>query len=148
MNDETLFYAAMAIGKHYPFIQKDQGGRVWEPHLNDGDAFRLAVKCRMNVNVYYNDTRVTADDVFLCEMHGIDSCAATRLAIVQAAAEIGKSLWTKNTQTVDGCPIDPQQVIFVVYDDGFIDSGKAGEWHDSWNISRDSHIKGYWIIND
>ena len=68
------------------------GGVHWNPLTDDGDAFRLAVKCRMNVNIYYNDTRVTADDVFLCEMHEVDLCAATRRAIVRAAAEIGKSM--------------------------------------------------------
>jgi hypothetical protein len=149
MNNETLFYAALAINQTYPFIQKDQGGRVWEPHLNDGDAFRLYVKCKMHVNVYHTDTRITADDVFLCEMHGIDPYTATRHAIVRAAAEIGRnrSDWVVNTCKEDGCPIKPNSMIAVVYDDDFLDFGKACSWQDTWNSLSPVHIKKYLIID-
>ena len=98
---ELLELAAKAAGynivdKSHPisvYIYSDgcKGGVFWNPLKDDGDAFRLAVKCRMNVNIYYNDTRVTADDVFLCEMHEVDLCAATRRAIVRVAAEIARS---------------------------------------------------------
>jgi hypothetical protein len=64
----------------------------WNPRKDNADAFALAVKLCMNVNVYHSDTRVTADDVLVCEYHGADPEAATRLAIVKAAAEIGRNM--------------------------------------------------------
>ena len=64
----------------------------WNPVRYDADAFSLVVKLRMDVGVYFTDTRVTADDVFICEYHGVDPEGATRLAIVKAAAEIGRNM--------------------------------------------------------
>lgn len=68
----------------------------WNPLTNDGDALRLVVKLRLTVDrsevkdavfVYcdYQDNFVEA-----LEEHGTDPYAATRRAIVRAAAEIGK----------------------------------------------------------
>ena len=97
---ELLELAGEAAGYEFQFcldtgkpviVDMKGGGTYWNPIEDDGDAFRLAVKCRMHVNVYYNDTRVTADDVFLCEMHNGNPHAATRRAIVRAAAEIARS---------------------------------------------------------
>lgn len=60
----------------------------WNPLTDDGDALRLAVKLRLSVHV---DTNMT--DVEDCtEAHFRDPYAATRRAIVRAAAEIGKTL--------------------------------------------------------
>jgi hypothetical protein len=73
--------------------------RRWNPLANDGDAFRLAVE--LDISVRQQFAMVTAeypwvDEDFntrkvLCEGVGAlnDYCAATRRAIVRAAAEIG-----------------------------------------------------------
>jgi hypothetical protein len=61
----------------------------WNPRKDNADAFVLAVKLCMNVNVYHNNTRV---NVFICEYHGMNAEATTRLAIVKAAAEIGRNM--------------------------------------------------------
>lgn len=103
---ELLEYAAKAAGielraveingiKHY-FI----GGRVWNPREDSGDAFNLLVKLRLSVQ--YDDlsaggfVQVAApwaaefSDNAWNEWIGDDPYAATRRAIVRAAAEIGK----------------------------------------------------------
>ena len=67
----------------------------WNPLTDDGDALRLAVMLRMHVSVYPTRTSVTADDVYLEQLHGVDPMGATRGAIVRAAAEIGRSLTPK-----------------------------------------------------
>lgn len=70
----------------------------WCPLTDDGDALRLVVKLRLTVDrsevkdavfVYcdYQDNFVEA-----LEEHGTDPYAATRRAIVRAAAEIGKEM--------------------------------------------------------
>lgn len=73
-----------------------RGYSKWNPLIDDGDALRLAVKIRLYV------TFSTAGDV-LCGMRhgqgadvdepcGLDPHAATRRAIVRAAAEIGRNM--------------------------------------------------------
>ncbi|MFX3545043.1 hypothetical protein [Ralstonia mannitolilytica] len=72
----------------------------WEPLENDGDALRLAVKLNLEVLIGQGPagdiTRVRAPDELdlegPSERHGSDACAATRRAIVRAAAEIGKGM--------------------------------------------------------
>jgi hypothetical protein len=61
----------------------------WKPLTDDGDALRLAVRLRMNVDWE------SADCVW-CDnegetVEGDDPYAATRRAIVRAAAELGRS---------------------------------------------------------
>lgn len=69
----------------------------WNPLTDDGDALRLAVKLGLNVDCGWgvNKTYVihiaVTEDLYRCEEHGQDPCAATRRAIVRAAAEIGKN---------------------------------------------------------
>ena len=107
-NRELLELAANASGLHgfifYPPNKNNKsiwwgmekyyadGDVQWNPLTDDADAFRLAVQLRMHLNIYYTDTRVTADDVFLCEMHNAAPSAATRRAIVRAAAEVGRNI--------------------------------------------------------
>ncbi len=70
----------------------------WNPLLDDGDALRLAVKLRIDVN--HSITMVVAerddsDDDFVvgvAEGKSNDPYAATRRAIVRAAAEIEKGV--------------------------------------------------------
>lgn len=142
MNNETLFYAALAINKVYPFIQKDQGGRVWEPDLNDGDAFRLAVQLGFPLEI---------DPVHELDPGEweINRYSAARMSIVRTAAEIGRnrSDWVINTCKADGCPINPNLMIVVIYDDDSIDFDKADSWLFAWNTEFPIHIKKYLIIN-
>lgn len=87
---ELLELAAKAAGHCYSWSDKyecletwrdgDKIKRFWQPHRDDGDALRLAVK--LGISVFSPD----------CAEHHNDGdvCAAVRLAIVRAAAEIGK----------------------------------------------------------
>ena len=74
--------------------QPDEGDVYWNPLTDDGDALRLAVSLR--IDVHYGDSVVVAERVFPQEV-GVakafdgDILAATRRAIVRAAAEIGRS---------------------------------------------------------
>ena len=63
----------------------------WNPLTNDGDAFRLAVFLFRDIHFWYFDGSVSIgnDLRIVC---GDDPCAATRLAIVRAAAEIGRNM--------------------------------------------------------
>jgi hypothetical protein len=70
----------------------------WRPLIDDGDALRLAVKLGMRVEVRGEvETEakywLKSDGYnYLAEGHFIGSFAATRRAIVRAAAEIGKGM--------------------------------------------------------
>ena len=68
--------------------------RIWNPLTDDGDALRLAVKLRMSycyseIGVYLDEP---SDIATIAEDLNGDPYAATRRAIVRAAAEIGKTL--------------------------------------------------------
>lgn len=102
MNDrELLELAAKAAGvdKYVwsPVAQQhddDWAGStpiVWNPLADDGDALRLAVKLRIDIIHYQSGVLaelIGNDDCH--EENGTDPSAATRRAIVRAAAEIGK----------------------------------------------------------
>ena len=65
----------------------------WNPLTDDGDALRLAVKLGLTVVVESDMVfcRNQRSDKAFCES-GRDLYAATRRAIVRAAAEIGKQM--------------------------------------------------------
>lgn len=65
--------------------------RPWNPLKDDGDALRLAVKLGLIINNRHDKVLVEnhRQDRFW-QPHGDDEEAATRRAIVRAAAEIGK----------------------------------------------------------
>ena len=106
---ELLVLAAKAAGVHEGFINEYGGGKTfcWNPLKDYGDALQLAVLLSLRVEPY---TGVKMDeqrnlvanitDVYslhsyairLSEPHGLEPGAATRRAIVRAAAEIGKTL--------------------------------------------------------
>lgn len=85
-----------------PWVSRDTSDRhgalrIWNPLTDDGDALRLAVKLRLcvdNCTGEYGDRHdVTVGEeagmgVLLDEDHGADPYAATRRAIVRAAAAI------------------------------------------------------------
>ena len=100
---ELLELAAKAAGisvephgnyKHSPNLVFTHRGQNWNPLTDDGDALRLAVKLGMNV-MCHGDAVVVAyshpRNVFR-ELHATCPYAATRRAIVRAAAEIGKEM--------------------------------------------------------
>lgn len=100
MNDKTLLeLAAKAAGiAAHTFIDGSflhiLHGQIvarWNPLDDDGDALRLAVKLGLSIEILSTrmepHTRVNGKE----EEHRADPYAATRRAIVRAAAEIGKS---------------------------------------------------------
>jgi len=105
---ELLELAAKAAGIHiieWPGITygeaKDKAlvdGSIdvwWNPLTDDGDALRLAVKLRMNVVITDAGPSVRGDRGPWCDEHcaaNDDIFAATRRAIVRAAAAIGESM--------------------------------------------------------
>lgn len=72
----------------------------WNPLIDDGDALRLAVSLKMEVyhgwdgghSAYASVPQEDSRTVFCVEPHMSDPCAATRRAIVLAAAEIGRAM--------------------------------------------------------
>ena len=69
----------------------------WNPLTDDGDALRLAVKLHINIEIWNVDTLIGANIYLMGRGHGYfqeryttNPYAATRRAIVRAAAEIGK----------------------------------------------------------
>ena len=111
MNDrELLEMAAKAAGLEvigegantaYLIVQDEDGhSSGWSPLADDGDALRLAVKLEITPSKH-DDTVVAsrsaswrngAAHCSLWEPAGDDSYAATRRAIVRAAAAIGKAM--------------------------------------------------------
>lgn len=94
---ELLRLAAKAIGGMYDecgAISMDSGidYNQWEPLEDDGDALRLAVGLMITVkqSPFGVDACVLAGSATF-EGWGDDRAAATRRAIVRAAAEIGKA---------------------------------------------------------
>ena len=71
----------------------------WNPLTDDGDALRLAVKLNLTVESWRDsafgraNSCCTRTDINTSrELHNDDPYAATRRAIVRAAAEIGKGM--------------------------------------------------------
>ena len=58
----------------------------WNPLTDDGDALRLAVKLRMQVSITTESCRAETLPVLGVRVNGRDELAATRRAIVMAAA--------------------------------------------------------------
>jgi hypothetical protein len=97
---ELLEMAAKAAG--YTIRLMDREGRtadigpnraMWEPLDDDGDALRLAVALRMQLDIL--DRSVYAfgmNGAKVSELDRADIGAATRRAIVRAAAEIGRAM--------------------------------------------------------
>ena len=89
-------YADGVIWYRNPF--GDEAG--FNPLKDDGDALRLAVKLKLAIRPLEKCVFVESDPETLLgqsqfselEMYGSDPNAATRRAIVRAAAEIGKAM--------------------------------------------------------
>ncbi|KVV20323.1 hypothetical protein WK78_28985 [Burkholderia cepacia] len=64
----------------------------WNPLTDDGDALRLAVELGLQVTVVKGDkTFAEREQGFAFQDHGEDPCAATRRAIVRAAAALAQT---------------------------------------------------------
>jgi hypothetical protein len=102
---ELLQYAAKAVempkgsvmGSGDYLYEKNGVAVYWNPLTDDGDALRLAVKCGIEFQFSAGATWVELGtgptSVHLHhEPHNGDPYAATRRAIVRAAAEIGRNM--------------------------------------------------------
>lgn len=96
---ELLELAAKAVngGAWHPLTHATPHGKDWTPLTDDGDALRLAVTLVMGI-VVDSRTRKAAANVdegpYVIQQweEGGDPYAATRRAIVRAAAEIGRAM--------------------------------------------------------
>ncbi len=100
---ELLELAAKATGIEFHIDNLDAcpnlvaNGRVWHPLNDDGDALRLAVKLKLCVSIDFDRVDVTTPQMdnateYFYDNPPTDPYAATRRAIVRAAAEIGKGM--------------------------------------------------------
>lgn len=93
---ELLELAGKAAGvdyrPQYDLVKTSIGWGTWNPITDDGDALRLAVKLGLVVDC----SRPSAGEPFKAQHFSqedfADPEAATRRAIVRAAAEIGKGM--------------------------------------------------------
>src|SRR5690606_3089083 len=107
---ELLELAARAAGMDYlvwtpgvsplvPGEKRINGQMVWNPIHDDGDALRLAVKLRLDIQINSDDvTAISADvDGWVSELVIDENVeAATRRAIVRAAAALAQEQGEKN----------------------------------------------------
>lgn len=100
---ELLEWAAEAAGVIYKYYSEPEGLVInddqwpliaWNPLTDDGDALRLAVKLGLNPRPYALDGTAECGGQYEIHHHGEvqDPYAATRRAIVRAAAKIGKEM--------------------------------------------------------
>ena len=100
---ELLELAAKAAGIQikYNYIGTQDARCAWYPLTDDGDALRLAVKLRIDLIFMLSNENEGEAIVYVGEDMKNESiraslkndpCAATRRAIVRAAAEIGRNM--------------------------------------------------------
>lgn len=93
---ELLEMAAKAAryqyAKHGGYIVVDGIPGNWNPLSDDGDALRLAVK--LEIELWFGNGGLNASGMSMDieEDYGEDPAAATRRAIVRAAAAIGEAM--------------------------------------------------------
>lgn len=97
---ELLELAAKAAGMVFltngQTYHPEEGNIDWNPLTDDGDALRLAVKLNMGISIpvfkkHRADVITFRNSLVNIIEEGDDPYAATRRAIVRAAAEIGKA---------------------------------------------------------
>jgi hypothetical protein len=72
-------------------IRNDRGGdSLWNPLLDDGDAFRLSTKLFISINFSSQETRLLHKGVYLEGFFRNCDCDSVRVAIVKVAAEVGR----------------------------------------------------------
>ena len=97
---ELLQLAAKAVGidLKYNWLGNRDARQPWDPLIDDGDTLRMAVDLDMDVCLSPRDKEVTAFTLSFgavsncAEPYGNDKHAATRRAIVRAAAAIGEDM--------------------------------------------------------
>jgi hypothetical protein len=92
---ELLQFAAKAAGEWPSPEPFEHILSRWNPLTDDGDAFRLSVKLNITVrrsDEYDASYAVAPYDPTLISETDADPYAATRRAIVRAAAEIGRTM--------------------------------------------------------
>lgn len=91
-----LELAAKAAGHQYAlhggYIVVDGIPRNWIPLTDDGDALRLAIDLELDCSLGKNGAVVEFGKLQIEELNANDTYAATRLAIVRAAAAIGEKM--------------------------------------------------------
>lgn len=101
MNDRELLELAAKAAGIVKFWDGDTScagaaSDFWNPLTDDGDALRLAVKLEFQVIIYSDWVEVLQDGIRKTNADSVYDAGCmltcTRRAIVQAAAEIGKSL--------------------------------------------------------
>ena len=99
---ELLELAAKAVGLKGEYFDETSGGGAgmrehelfypnWNPLADDGDALRLAVTLKLSP-IMRGENAVLCVSTDFFEDAGDDPYAATRRAIVRAAAEIGRNM--------------------------------------------------------
>jgi hypothetical protein len=100
---ELLELAAKAAGIDPDFVGENivtffdfEKSEYWNPLTDDGDALRLAVKLEMSIEnqdgvALVSGLRTYPDAVWVEYHNNSDPYAASRRAIVRAAAEIGRT---------------------------------------------------------
>jgi hypothetical protein len=74
-------------------VDKDGNrGAWWNPLDDDGDAFRLAVTLKICIEFYSHGVDVWRGSERDCRPYDDDAARATRLAIVNVAAQIGEDI--------------------------------------------------------
>lgn len=99
------YYKKQRMVREFVFVTEEgviASGRtalsLWNPLTDDGDALRLAVVLGLDVTIdngrshTWADTHSMPGEALVKELHGNDALAATRRAIVRAAAAIGETL--------------------------------------------------------
>ena len=103
MSDDRKLLEAAAAAAGYDFVRHSECGDgallagiqgAWRPLVDDGDAFRLAVRLGLTINPYREGvfvSRFEGEEVVgePFAIMGTPDEAATRRAIVRAAAAIG-----------------------------------------------------------
>lgn len=98
---ELLELAAKAAGVEiewrrsagaYYYDDHETGREEWSPLDDDGQALRLAVKLHMQVSITTESCRAETLPVLGVRVNDKDEMAATRRAIVRAAAAIGEAV--------------------------------------------------------
>lgn len=89
MNDRELLELAAKVA-----AVDFHGGVMWNPLSDDGDALRLAVQLFRDIRFWYFENSVSVGNELRVAC-GDDPCAATRRAIVYAAALVGEQLESK-----------------------------------------------------
>lgn len=91
-----IYFIVGLSGTLYSFLHNDS---PWSPLTDDGDALRLAVKLELRVSTHCNQQAAYASDIYGRSDVSLDPVpwdndpyAATRRAIVRAAAEIGQHM--------------------------------------------------------